>query len=352
MKVVVVGGGIAGTAAAWQLARAGAEVVVLHDRAGSSALYSGALDGDEPDADAIAFAAALGVWSVEPCVLATADGLSRPARGRDSALLDLSGLSDRRVAVADVARDGWDARLVARAVGGEAVPVRGLREQFEQRVPDWDFAALHDDPARADWLAAELARAASDVDAWLVGPWLGTRPGVAARISSAVGKPVGETLSGVGGPAGSRFEHARDALLGAALRRGRVTRVGRDAERWSVELEGGETIGAEAVVLATGGVAAGGLRLQPPLAGHAGGAGFELSLDAPALVVIDGAELDGASTLHGVDFEKLGRSALERVGAASDAPGLFVAGDLLADRPRTALEAATSGIAAARAASA
>src|SRR5687768_14450385 len=106
--VVVVGGGIAGTAAAWLLARRGARATVIHDRAGSSALYSGALDEPngadslELDADARAFVDALGLWRLAKTRIATREGVVRAAFGADQALLDLEPLAGRRIAVADV----------------------------------------------------------------------------------------------------------------------------------------------------------------------------------------------------------------------------------------------------------
>src|SRR5687767_14513449 len=97
--VVVIGAGAAGTAAAWAAARAGASVMVLHDRAGATALYSGALDlvpwdsKDEPQArraaeDAVladtelaAFAGELGVFRLVHCTLASREGVARRALG-------------------------------------------------------------------------------------------------------------------------------------------------------------------------------------------------------------------------------------------------------------------------------
>jgi pyruvate/2-oxoglutarate dehydrogenase complex dihydrolipoamide dehydrogenase (E3) component len=117
-----------------------------------------------------------------------------------------------------------------------------------------------------------------------------------------------------------------------------------------------ESVDATAVVLALGGVAAGGVRVDPSKPSHAGGACFHASVEAPVTLDLDGVAVDRASTLHGIDFVALGVEALERVGIAASgcsARGLervFVAGDCVADRPRTALEAVRSGIAAGRAA--
>jgi hypothetical protein len=65
--------------------------------------------------------------------------------------------------------------------------------------------------------------------------------------------------------------------------------------------------------------------------------------------------LSGFSSARGVDLQGLGFGALERVGVrvARDgavAPRLFAAGDVVADRARTVLDAVHAGIVAARAA--
>jgi len=115
------------------------------------------------------------------------------------------------------------------------------------------------------------------------------------------------------------------------------------------------TLQADAAILCIGGVVAGGLSLAEPGA-HDGGRAFTLSLEVPATLELDGRELDEPSTLFGIDLESRGLEALDRVGIAADGARvrgqerLFGAGDAIAGRPRTALEAARSGIAAARAA--
>lgn len=382
MKLAVIGAGAAGVAAAWTAARAGAEVSVVHDRAGATALYSGALDRvpwesdhapSEPDPEFHELAKALGVWTldVRERRVATPAGVLRPAHGIDLALLNLAELGGRRVAVADVEREDWDAPALARALADSpwarrarvefvAVPVPELSRAGERRIGVYDFARLHDEPSRADALVEELRRAGA-ADAWLVGPWLGTELETAKRVRAALGRPIGETTSPPGGPAGARFERARDRLLrssGIEVVRGAVEVIEPRGSGWTLRVAGkaSEPTEADAVVVAVGGVAAGGVELERPRLGHKGGASFRLSLRAPVRFELDGKELDAASTLHGVDFDALGLRALERVGVASDGPRavgqttLFVAGDVVAARPRTVLEAARAGIAAARAA--
>lgn len=384
MKLVVVGAGAAGVAAAWTAARGGAEVAVLSDRAGATALYSGALDRvpwesgaqrSELEPELHEFAGALGIWALDAPErrVATLAGVLRPARGVDRALLDLAELGGRRVAVADIERDDWNAPALARALSDSAwaraarveffaVPVPALGRSGERRINVYDFARLHDEAARADSLVNELRRAAP-ADAWLVGPWLGVEPDTVKRVRAALGQPIGETTSPPGGPAGARFDLARDRLLeslGVTVVRASVELLEPSGSGWTLSATGADEFSqsfeADAVVLAAGGVVAGGVELERPRLGHRGGAGFRLSLRAPVRFALDGKELETASTLHGVDFEVFGLGALERVGVACDGPRaighttLFVAGDVVAARPRTVLEAAWAGIAAARAA--
>ncbi|MBI3205721.1 MAG: FAD-dependent oxidoreductase [Myxococcales bacterium] len=369
MKVVVVGGGVAGTAAAWAARRAGAEVVVVHDRAGASALASGAADWDPweaatgkhaLDADAALLAAALG-YLTDPCVVCTASGVVRAAHGRDRAVLDLGPLAGRRVAVADITRDDWDAELIARALGASAW-ARTTETRFVPRAigfsaaeygSSWDLAARFDDPGEREALTTELTKAQGEVDAWLLGPWLGTAPGVAEALADRVGLPLGEALSLPGGAAGARFESARDTALaqaGVEARNEKASGVLHGDRQLEVKLEGGDRLVADRVVLALGGLLAGGVRLDEARAG------FELSLDAPVMLQVDGQSIDAVSTLHGVDLAAHGGSFLERVGIATEGaaacgePLVFVAGDVMADRPRTWLRALVSGLAAGRAA--
>jgi hypothetical protein len=148
-------------------------VTLIADRAGASELFSGALDL-EPwevardlalDAEVRDFADALGTWSVTDDwrLVATRAGVVRPARGIDSSLLDLQPLAGRRVAVADTGRPGFDGVLTARALAAsrwgeatgarfDAVRVDVMKDAGERFFGDFDFAHLHDDPARLAWL--------------------------------------------------------------------------------------------------------------------------------------------------------------------------------------------------------
>lgn len=377
MSIAVIGAGIAGAAAAHALARAGERATVFHQAAGSSALYSGALDFEpwsravgahEIGANLAEFVGHLGIWELAaaPRFIATAEGNVRPARGRDRSLLDLSACAGKRVAVVDLERDDWDARLLAKSFSASAwaretrtafarVRVRALQNTFERRISAYDLATLHDGPERVASLLAAIGKSEEKPDAWLFGPWLGLGRALAAELGASLGVPVGETTSAPGGIAGARFERARDALLekSAVVKRARVTKIESQGRRYRVETAAGDVEEFAAVVLATGGVAAGGVALERSFE-RRGGTGFRLSYEAPVAIALAGEVTEGVSSLANMDFVERGLGALLEVGIAADASGaargatgLFVAGDALAGRPRTGLMAAESGIAAA-----
>jgi glycerol-3-phosphate dehydrogenase subunit B len=108
------------------------------------------------------------------------------------------------------------------------------------------------------------------------------------------------------------------------------------------------------VVLALGGVAGGGIRLAHSFAERAPVRPFELSVSGDLPLALDGRPLDDVASLHGVDLTASGLSLLERVGVSTDGARvhgydrIFAAGDVVAGRPRTMLEAVRAGCEAAR----
>jgi glycerol-3-phosphate dehydrogenase subunit B len=380
VKIAIIGAGIAGVAAAFEFARQGASATVFHDLTGSSGLYSGALDlepwdvadyGSAVSGELREFAEQLGAWQLaaSPRRIATLEGNLRPTRGSDRALLDLERCAGKRVAVVDLERDDWDARLLAKSFATSPwaaqtkteffdFPVSLLQHGFERRISGYDFAALHDAPARAEALQSALRASKSDAQAWLFGPWLGIERPLAEELSSALGLPIGETTSAPGGASGARFERARDRLLGriAQVTRGNLLSLERNGGDYTLQLRDRAPERFPIVVLATGGVAAGGVALERSFE-RRGGTGFRLSFSAPIALELDGEVVEGISSLASLDFAVRGLDALLRVGIASQAdgsvrgnPGLFVAGDAIGGRARTALIAADSGIRTARAA--
>ncbi|MEP7123684.1 MAG: FAD-dependent oxidoreductase [Byssovorax sp.] len=401
-RIVVIGAGLAGLAAAWRARRNGHDVTIVSAGAGASALGSGAVDdvpweqlvrsaralGLTPRArplsdDLHAFASDLGVWSLDDDHLAwvaTLAGRLRPARGRDHALLDFAKLDGARVLLPRADRAAWDADSLAAGLSDDpfarahritfvAADVPVLRFAEERRIADGDLALRHDAEPRLAWLTARLldGLAQTKATAVLVGPWLGANTSQSEALSKRVGVPVGEALCGVGSPAGLRFEAARDRLLaaiGARVIADRVTTIDRDADALAITLERGASLLVDGVVLALGGLTSGGLVYDPP--DHSAAADlparvrppFTLSLHAPVTLVAhlgaDPLTSDATSSMHGPAIEATAwprgdrAGMLESVGircnGARAAEGITAAGDVVARRPRTALEAVAAGI--------
>lgn len=380
-SVVVVGGGVAGTAAALAAARGGARVVLLDGGTGSSTLATGAIDDapwthapSPPDpiaASSRALLDALAAYAVPDAGarIATTAGVLRPARGHDLALLDLAPLADRRVGVVRCERAEWDATALVRAWGDGFTPLDAtvLRHVDERLLPAADFAARHDDEARLAWLAERLrdavTRAGGGLDALLLPPSLGVETARARALSLLVGLPCGEAAALPGGPSGLRFERARDRALataGVTHTTGRATGVECHADRWHVARAGQAALEAAAVVLAAGGFVGGGLAYSPGEAAPAGvlppasRAPFRLGVDVRAAKVgARGRPLELPGSLFGMPPESLAwplaaDPTMERVGVLVDgdgraAPGLYAAGEIVADVPRTWLRALESG---------
>ena len=373
MRVLIVGAGAAGTAAAWAARRAGAEVTVAYDRAGATSLYSGALDltpweeASEPSADErdlSLFAAAFDAWTMGPgpSRVATIDGVVRSARAHDTALLDLSHIAGRTVCVAETPLHHFDARWLSASFAAstwardtrtrfEPVKVPALFDAVASGAPCFDVASRANTEAGSAHVARCLQAARPSAEAWLLGPWLGTEPGAAERVRAALGVPCGETTSPLGGPAGARFDAARDALftsLGIVAVRGPVTRLRSADSGWTADFDGRpqDPPAFDLAALAVGGVCGGGLVF--------GSSTFHLSIDVAATVALDGRALSGASSLSGAISRAEDAEALVRLGILADGAtarggnGLLVAGDCVEGRPRTALEAARAGIRAMR----
>jgi glycerol-3-phosphate dehydrogenase subunit B len=371
VNVVVVGAGVAGTAAAIAAAGAGARVLLVHGGTGASTLWTGhvARHAEEVSAEGLAIAEALGV-KLGRSIVVTAAGYPPGGHGHDAALLNLHSLLSERACVGVVRceRPGWDAGAIVQTAGAGFVVVDAaiLRHVDERHAPDADFAERPDDPARLGWLAERLRdalrRAGARPSALLLPPSLGVARERATELSKLVGVPCGEAMGLPGGPAGLRFENARDGALAAAgveVLRETAGAIRAAGARWRVEA-GARRIDAGAVVVATGGLVGGGFAYQPgesmeaaelpPLAR----APFRCTVDAPLEMGASGRPLEVPGSLFGVPPESLAwplaaDALMDRVGVLCDPqgrvePGLYAAGELVADAPRTWLWALESGV--------
>jgi glycine/D-amino acid oxidase-like deaminating enzyme len=378
-KVVVVGAGIAGTGAAFAASGAGASVTVVDGGPGASVLATGAIDfvdwqsgrsSDMPTVEIEAFFAAAGGYILAPNArLATTSGVVRRAAGHDASLIDVSRAGYGRVGVVECDRPGWHARALAGAWGGrfELLAATVLRYADERALPDAEFAARHDDDERVAWLGARLrealGRRGGAFGALVLPPSLGVRRCRAQELSELAGVPCGEASGLPGGPAGIRFEHARDRLLSARridVVRARATRVERTDSHWRVSTDGG-SLDAAAVVVATGSLLGGGIAYRSldaeALAGRRAAARppVHLTLEAPLKLGARGRALERPSSSFGWAPETFAwplaaEPVLDALGVLVDADGggapggLFAAGEVVADAPRTWLQSLASGL--------
>lgn len=371
--IVVVGAGIAGTAAALAAARRGAPVTLVDGGPGATALGSGALDGDATlDDDARAILDELALVDLVPGIALTTSGALRRVVGGDRALLRLS--AGASVFVPESSHPRWRGARLATVWADSALAhdaslsfsstkVSLLSGDAERAMGDVELAALFDDEARIESLGARL-RAALPPGTTHVAlpPWLGCERARAAALSAIVGVTCGEVLGDPAGPAGERFVHARDAALAkAGVKIVRSTVKSTDGR--AVTLDDGSVLRANAVVLAIGGVAGGGIHYSPSAAIASTAlpphprASFTLSVDAPLALGHHGRPILVPGSMFGIAAEDValplgGDVLLDRIGVLPSGapPALFVAGDVVADRPRHWLEALRSGVAAGAAA--
>ena len=407
-RVVVIGAGWAGAAAAFAAREAHADVVVIDGGVGASSLGSGALD-DVPWDDRERAARTLGAsliarpdpasggiatdlaWIADVLgparyavadvgaalpIVATTAGRLRTALAIDAALLDFSALpSGARVVVPRVDRAGWDAdslvrilsvdpHAMARSITFAACDADVLRYDDERRIPDADMATRHDEDARLGWLATQLRevllRAGDGVAAILLGPWLGVASPRAATLGAAIGIVMGEAAVAMSSTAGLRFEGALSAAArrtGVRMVRDRASKVEARGARSIVHCKSGETIEADGVVLALGGLAGGGVVFDPPEHG-AGAEGadairtpFRLSVECGVRVEARG-DVGVGSSAFGPAFDEAAWPAggvagsLELVGLRTGDlrdGALYAAGDVVAGRARTVGEAVAGG---------
>jgi glycerol-3-phosphate dehydrogenase subunit B len=375
--VVVIGSGAAGTAAAIAAVRAGAEVVVVSGGTGASTLWTGRAGPHAAEVSGIGreVADALEVRVGRSVVVASSAG-ALPADGHEAGLLDVQPLLGPRccIGVVRCPRPGWDADAIATQAGGGLIAIDAsvLRHVDERHLPDADFAGRHDDSGRIGWLAERLRDALQRADerpaALLLPPSLGAERQRASELSRLVGVPCGEAMGLPGGPVGLRVETARDRIFeaeGVGVVAGRATAVVSASAGWRVVLDR-DRIDASAIVVAAGGLLGGGLEYQPSEWIHAtelppyARPPFRCTIDGPLPIGAGGRPLEAPSSLFGVSPESiawpLARDPLmDKVGllARQDghiARGLYAAGEILADRPRTWLEALESGVRAGAAA--
>ena len=347
--VIVVGAGMAGVAAAFELASRGEAVHVVHASAGATALWNGLVDGltGEITASERVLLARLGLTVSRPRPrVVTSLGTVREAHGHDAAVLDLEASRPKLVLVPALPRAQWDARAIASmlnacandAFEARVVSVPRLLTPEEVDLADGAIARRLDDENR--WrafigeLESALERWRSTSTALVMPPWLGVSYPLRTALEAALALAVGEVATTLAGAAGLRFAWRRDALfreLGVRTTRARVSKVEASRDRVAATLDDGTTVDGRALIVATGGFVAGGIEvpraalereISPSLRTRPA-----LGFAAPNLVLgADGRELLTEGSRYGFSTDELFSSV--RVPGLLEALGVLVDEDL------------------------
>ncbi len=327
--VLVIGGGIAGFAAAATAKEAGADVSIALGRAGATFLSPGVLDfaqrGDASPLTQIekSVFSLLDGYVIEPTELLTIAGTSRTADGRDETLLSVSALQEDG-AVAVIGRTAsFDSRYLAKAFSATtkrsfvALACDAIQRYADERHwNDAELASRFDEEERLAWLARILGegiqRSTTKIAGVLLPNILGTKPGVAARLSAMMKLPCGEVV-GTSNTPGFRFLEARDRALARAaipVRRGDVEGIDFSSSGRVRVTFADHVADVSRVVVATGGIVGDGLRYVPSEIESAGAlplssrATFEPSFrtNAPLPIIAPGIA-DRPSSLFGEPAE-------------------------------------------------
>lgn len=356
--VLIVGGGIAGCAAALAASAAGRRVGLVRAAPGATALSAGGWTGPLPDRLGAALARAGLPFAPAPAPL------PHPAGRLD--VYDLAAPSQRAAAPIEdalvcgiVGLAGFPARALARAWGARGAGPAGAATLEAGPVPrgGWSPASLaaylEREPARLAEALADAVRRASAARAVLPAV-LGVErvDDVRAALEAAAGVPVGEALGAPPSLPGWRLERALATALdeaGVTVLPGRVVDRAMEARRVSAvwvrpapasgaaaEAVAGPPpvesvqIAARSFVLATGKYLAGGIRADDRL--------LEPALGCPVWIEYLGAMFDEADPLALTHPDHAAEQPLLRAGVRTDDAGRPVdrRGDVVYENVRVA----------------
>ncbi|HEX7117740.1 MAG TPA: FAD-binding protein [Longimicrobiales bacterium] len=325
--VLVLGGGIAGSAAALAAAGRGRRVAVVHAAPGVTALAAGGWSGPLPEGLGAALERAglpyAPAGAPLPHPTGRVDRYDRAAPAQRAAA-PLAGA----LICGIVGLPGFRAAALARVWGAGAGAPAGAVVLEAGRVPPggWSPASLaallEREPGRlADALADAVRRSGATRAVFPAVLGIEGADGVRAALASAAGVPVGEALGVPPSVPGWRLERALDAALRAAgveRVRGRVVDRQVDGRRVRAVLvrppaaQGTDPmrIEADAFVLATGKYLAGGIR--------AGARFEEPALGCPVRVDHVGATFEIPDPLALTHAERSADQPLLRAGVRTD----------------------------------
>lgn len=363
-RMLVVGGGVAGAAAAHHAALRGVHVVWIRGGVGASSLASGAADlrpwtrapEREPLSNELSrFVDALDAWTidVQSARVATVAGVLRCARARDPLVLDIARLGGGHVWVVDGDEEKARDRALSLSSFSWCRQSRTTFHPLAYPSPRGRVSEPRELAAVAKRAIDESNRAEKESVGWLFTPELLSSEADCERLQATLGGSVGTTLGEAGSVLGRRLHQKLLDFAPAGVERvqGWVSILASSGARLNATLKGEDAASPgsfDGAVVAIGGAAVGGIvltakgRLQTSMEVPGG----RIEVPGP-----DGTWLDAdVGSRQGVNFFELAVDAPSRLGLASDgrtAPNLVAAGDCVAGSDRTLLGAAQSGIDAA-----
>lgn len=264
--VAVLGGGVAGSAAAISAATQGAHVCLISGPPGATAMFSGAWRGPCPDV--LRDELALSAYPLQAC----SQSLPHPCGALipcDFAATShtVAQLVDDALVIGIAGLPGFDAALLAhRWSSRTGVQLRAQTVTLE-RTPaaGWAPASLAAFIERSPEVLIQPLVAALRQHA-ATGAILPAVLGVLAsshrRLSDAVGNPIGEALGVPPSLPGWRIHHALRAAVtraGVTILEGRAVSQPNHGRINTIQLANGDVIQARTYILATGKYAAGGI---------------------------------------------------------------------------------------------
>jgi hypothetical protein len=285
--LALLGAGAAGIAAARAARAAGVtRLVMVAPDAGATEMCAGWIAGSPTDPTALHWLTEVGLRAPGSYAFASISGVVTPAISGLTSLLDLASLPAGALGVVDlVAGPSWAPELVARSLADAlAREVRVISPGPEARSGQSaaELARVLDTAGLTDALALGLRERARGCVALLLPPVLGlARDEVCARLAQLVGMPVGETGGLQGDPTAVRLARALSRAVPAEVERIAARATVEARPEGGARVRAGERIlSARAVVLATGGLAAGGLAFDGAFSESCAGAPVWLSRGA------------------------------------------------------------------------
>jgi len=276
-RVLVIGRGMAGVAAALEARAAGAEVTVVGAAPGATAFCGGVVWPESERDDGPPSGALQGLFLACPKDARCTDGWGELREARLAQPAQAAGVLNPRAATRGVAVVGFrgapqiqDAEGVAGALRAKGLNAQARELDLslttsEARRSPFEWATALDSRAELDRFARALARIARGDDLLLLPPILGINPESFAGLSARSSSRIGELVASQQSVPGLRLTRALDARLeraGCQVVAGTVASLVKGRAQLLSDQRATEPLHFDGAILATGRYLGGGVRRQ------------------------------------------------------------------------------------------